>query len=149
MFWNTLIGEGLIEYGFHDSAADLTQAPARRPDVGAARAPKPSTSSTTPTSRAAWASAAARFGLAPLHLLLRVIGVRIISKTRVWTGGAFQWGSPVTVTQYGVTVRRSAQGTEIRFPSGETVNLAPDAPLARSEKHVTAMNGSSLSEPLV
>jgi hypothetical protein len=63
----------------------------------------------------------------PLHLLLRVLGVRIVSARKVWSGGAYLWGSAVTVTQRGVVVRRSAGGTQIRFPSGNTVDLPADA----------------------
>jgi hypothetical protein len=54
--------------------------------------------------------------------------LRIISNSRLWTGGSFHWGSPVTISQYGVTVRRATNGTEIRFPSGDSVNLPADAP---------------------
>ena len=67
-------------------------------------------------------------GLVPLHLLMRVLGVRILSKNRIWTGGEFHWGSTVTITQYGVTVKRSPQGTTVDFPSGESISLPPDAP---------------------
>ncbi len=126
LFWNTLIGEGLIEYGFHDSAANLTRR-LLSAQTSVLRGTKAFYEFYHADEPRGLGERGSSFGLAPLHLLLRVIGVRIISKTRVWTGGDFQWGSPVTVTQYGVTVRRSAQGTEIRFPSSETVNLAPDA----------------------
>ena len=66
--------------------------------------------------------------LPPLHLLLRVLGVRVISKTKVWTGGAFPWDRPVKVTHKGVAVERSAQGTRITFASKQIVELPPDAP---------------------
>jgi hypothetical protein len=64
--------------------------------------------------------------LIPLHLLLRVIGVRVVSDRKVWTGGPFTWNSPVTVRQHGVTVQRSAEGTHIEFPSGHIVDVAND-----------------------
>ncbi|MBE0691361.1 MAG: hypothetical protein IH587_14680, partial [Anaerolineae bacterium] len=67
-------------------------------------------------------------GLPPLHLLLRVLGVRVISQTKVWTGGAFPWGAPVKVTHRGVIVERSAQGTRVTFPSGRIAELPADAP---------------------
>ncbi len=126
-FWNTLIGEGLIEYGFHESAADLTRR-LLNAQTSVLRATKAFSEFYHADEPRGLGERGSSFGIAPLHLLLRVFGVRIVSKTRVWTGGAFNWGDPVTVTHYGVTVHRSAQGTEIRFPSGETVNLAPDAP---------------------
>ena len=63
----------------------------------------------------------------PLHLLVRVLGVRIVSAGKVWAGGAFAWEKPVTVTQHGVTVRRSREGTQITFPSGYEVELTGDS----------------------
>ena len=66
-------------------------------------------------------------GIIPVHLLMRVLGVRIQSKKQVWTGGAYHWGKAVSVTQYGVTVTRSADGTHIEFASGNVVDLPPTA----------------------
>ncbi|MCC6614703.1 MAG: hypothetical protein IT320_14585 [Anaerolineae bacterium] len=67
-------------------------------------------------------------GLPPLHLLLRVLGVRVISPTKVWTGGPFPWGAPVRVTQHGVVIERAAAGTRVTFPSGHIAELPADAP---------------------
>lgn len=66
-------------------------------------------------------------GIVPLHLLLKIVGVRIISTGRVWTGGDFHWQTPITITQFGVTVTRTAENTAIKFPSGYEVELAKDA----------------------
>jgi hypothetical protein len=102
---NTLLGEGLLEYG--DALAGEV---VRR--QFAAPTTVPPMAETLP----------------PLHLLLRVLGVRVISKTKVWTGGAFPWGRPIKLTHKGVTVERSAQGTRITFASKQVVELPPDAP---------------------
>jgi len=67
-------------------------------------------------------------GLPPLHLLLRVLGLRVISPTKVWTGGPFPWAAPVRVTQRGVTIERSVEGTRITFASGHVAELPADAP---------------------
>jgi hypothetical protein len=101
---NTLLGEGLLEYG--DALAGEV---VRRQLTG--RAATPVTAESLP----------------PLHLLLRTIGVRVISKTKVWTGGAYLWDRPIKVTHKGVTVERSAQGTRITFASKQAVELPPDA----------------------
>src|SRR5690606_11918729 len=45
-------------------------------------------------------------GIAPLYLLPTVFGVMIVSRSRVWAGGAFKWNTPVTVRQHGITVTR-------------------------------------------
>ncbi len=66
-------------------------------------------------------------GIVPLHLLMRVLGVQITPTGRVWIGGKLSWGSPVTVTQYQVSVHRSDDGTTIHFPDGQVITLPPDA----------------------
>lgn len=65
-------------------------------------------------------------GIVPLYLLLRILGVRVISSSKVWVGGAFEWGKPVTVTQREVTVQRSVESTQIEFPSGHKVEVTGD-----------------------
>ncbi|MFN8452697.1 MAG: hypothetical protein U0521_29845, partial [Anaerolineae bacterium] len=126
-YWLTLIGEGLIEHNRIDLATELIKRLlAAQTDV--LRTSKAFYEFYLADEARGMGERGSTLGLVPLHLLLRVLGVRIISKTRVWTGGAFAWGSPVTVTQRGVTVRRSADGTVVRFPSGSTVQLAADAP---------------------
>ncbi len=127
LYWLTLIGEGLIEYERVDLAAELVKRILAAQST-VLRDAKAFYEFYHADAARGLGERGSTFGLAPLHLLLRVLGVRIMSKTRVWTGGAFPWGSPVSVTLHGVTVRRSAQGTEICFPSGDTVNLPANAP---------------------
>lgn len=126
-YWLTLIGEGLIEHNRVDLATELLKR------LLAAQTAVLQSSKTFfefyhADEPRGLGERGSTMGLVPLHLLMRVLGVRIMSKSRVWTGGAFAWGSPVTVSQHGVTVTRSAQGTEVRFPSGSAVSLAADAP---------------------
>ncbi len=67
-------------------------------------------------------------GVVPLRLLTQLIGVRIVSSGKVWTGGPFGWGRTVTLQQYGVHVRRTTRSITIDFPSGHQVKLDKDAP---------------------
>lgn len=126
-FWLTLIGEGLIEYGYLAEATELIQQlmTAQITALKQDHAFYEFYDADTPRGLGERGSSA---GIVPLHLLLRVLGVRVVSGTRVWTGGAYLWGDPVTVTQQGVVVRRAATGTQIRFPSGNTIDLPADAP---------------------
>lgn len=126
-YWLTLIGEGLIERNRVDLATELLKR-LLAAQTAVLRTSKAFYEFYDADEPRGMGERGSTMGLVPLHLLLRVLGVRIVSKTRVWTGGAFAWGSPVTVTQHSVTVTRSAQGTEVRFPSGSTVTLAADAP---------------------
>lgn len=67
-------------------------------------------------------------GIVPLYAVQRVIGARVLSPVKVWAGGPFHWGEPVSLYQHGVSIRRSADATDITFPSGHTATLPPDAP---------------------
>lgn len=127
VYWLTLIGEGLIEHDRVDLATDLLKR-LLGAQTAVLRETKAFAEFYHADSARGLGERGSTLGLVPLHLLLRVLGVRIVSKTRVWTGGAYAWGSPVTVTQHGVTVRRSQTGTEIHFPSGEAITLPANAP---------------------
>jgi hypothetical protein len=121
-YWTTVMGEGLIEYGYAADAAALAQRLSahimqhlkthKRFDAyyGGSNAEQGSIA-----------------GVLPLHLLMRLWGVRVISATRVWAGGAYVWGTPIRIMQHGVVVERSTDGSRITFPSGKVVELASDA----------------------
>lgn len=127
-FWMTLLGEGLIEAGRLAEAAQI----ARRALAAAARSLVMDgqfyeyyhADGNGHTGERGHVN-----GTAPLHLLLRVFGVRIIDARRVWIGGDFVWDRPVTVRQHGVIVERSAHGSRIAFPSGRTIELPADVPM--------------------
>ena len=125
-WWMTIIGEGLVEYGKADEAAAVLRYALKMVTRGL----REQHTFTELQLNMDEQSAGVRghiAGLPPLHLLLRVLGVRVISATKVWTGGAFVWGAPVKVTHKGVIVERSSDGTRVTFPSGTVVELAVDA----------------------
>src|SRR5690606_22469331 len=125
-FWLTLVGEGLIELGQYELAAEILRRLLKTQVAVLAREREFSEfyHSDAPIGLGEGGHLA---GIAPLHLLLRVLGVRVISPGKVWTGGPFVWETPVTVRHRGVVVRRSNEGTAIEFPSGHSVVLPADA----------------------
>jgi hypothetical protein len=125
-FWATLLGEGLIEAGYLDKAADLLKR-LLNVQVETLKQKRHFTEFYHSDELTGLGEHGHLSGIIPLHLFLRVIGVRIISGGKVWTGGAFAWGQPITVTQHGVVVQRSAEGTSVTFPSGHQVKLAANA----------------------
>jgi hypothetical protein len=126
-FWLTLIGEGLIEYGSVSEATDMLKR-LLKAQIAVLRQEHSFYEFYHADEPRGLGERGSSAGIVPLHLLLRVLGLRIVSSRRLWAGGEFAWGSPVTVTQHGVVVRRSAEGTQIRFPSGNTLKLPFDAP---------------------
>lgn len=141
-FWLTLLAESLIETGRADLATDLLR---RLLNVQASvfketRSFAEFYHSDLPRGLGEPAHLA---GSVPLHLLLRVLGVHIISAHKVWTGGPYHWGQPVTVSQHAVTVRRSADETVVVFPSGHEVALPAGAPWQEVVDHTHAHRSSS------
>lgn len=125
MVWNTMLGEALLDYGYYAESADL---------LGRIVTAQLHTLKNEQAFREAYNSDALGgigavdyiWGVVPLHWLMRLIGVRIVSSTKVWAGGEYVLPWPVTVRHRGVEVRRSAGGTEIVFPSGKMVGLTDD-----------------------
>jgi hypothetical protein len=125
-YWITLIGEGLLANGKHGLASRLIKTLLA---TQTAVLKKQKTFSEfyhadQPIGRGEDHHIG---GIVPLYLLLRVLGVQIVNDRRLYTGGPFHWGHPVTIRQHGVEVRRSDTGTRVTFPSGYTVNLGGDA----------------------
>lgn len=125
-YWLTLIGEGLIEAGRYDLAAEML-ARLLKTQVAALKQDRHFSEFYHSDEPRGLGTPAHLGGIVPLHLLLRVLGVRVISASKVWTGGPYHWPEPVTLHQYGVTVRRSSDGTLIEFPSGAKQQLPAEA----------------------
>jgi plasmid stabilization system protein ParE len=126
-FWLTLIGEGLIECGYQAQAVTLLER-LLAAQVAVLRRERAFYEFYHADQPAGLGERGHTGGIVPLHLFLRVIGVRIIGPHKVWTGGPYLWSGPVTLRQHGVVVRRSAEGTEIRFASGRMKHLPATAP---------------------
>jgi hypothetical protein len=122
-FWLTLMGEGLVETGHPDIAYDIFSRllPVQ---VDVLKTRKAFSEFYHSDEAAGLGEEGHLGGIVPLYLLLRLLGVRIISGRKVWVGGAFPWEQSVTIRQHGVTVRRAADGTHIEFASGHTIDAA-------------------------
>ncbi len=125
LLWNTLIIEGLLQYGYTHEAATLfsrlldAQVKALKRDHGFREAYNSETGE-------GLGDLDELAGIVPLQLVMALIGLRIVSARRVWAGGVFALPNPVKVTQQGVEVMRSAGGTTVRFPSGHAVEVGPE-----------------------
>ena len=127
IFWLTLICQGLLKAGYRQEATDIVK---RLLDALSRVLGRDGR-----LAQFYHADEAKGFGeehhlagIAPLKLLSNVIGIRIIAADKVWLGGEFTWGQPVTVEQHGVTVTRSADESHVEFPSGHCIALDADAP---------------------
>jgi hypothetical protein len=125
--WNLLIGEGMLAYGFRQEAArlvahlvtgviqNLKQKRAfyqnYHADTGQGLGERNSVS-----------------GLAPVGLFLQVLGVQVLTPTRVRLEGNNPFPWPVTIQYKGLTVVREMERTLVRFPNGKFVTVDNPAP---------------------
>jgi hypothetical protein len=68
------------------------------------------------------------WGVAPVALFLRAVGVRLISPRRVFLEGHNPFPWPVTVRWKGLSVTKDGSTTTVSFPSGHTLTLTDEAP---------------------
>lgn len=122
-YWLTLMGEALIECGMMEQATELVQR-ILRVQTSVLKAHKRFSEFYNADKADGLGEPANLGGIVPLHLLTRVLGVRVISSTKVWVGGAFKWGQAVTIQQHGITVERNDNSTTVTFPSGYSTQVS-------------------------
>jgi len=128
ILWNEFIGEGLLKYGYRREAAELvkrlmtdvvenlkTEGSFRRTykaDTGQGQGERNSIS-----------------GLAPIHLFLQTLGVRVLTQSRVFLQGFNPFPWPVTVKYRGLTILRQREKTMVIFPDGQTQIITDPEPV--------------------
>jgi len=125
LYWLTLVGEALIEAGDIEAATDLIQR-ILGVQTQVLKATKRFSEFYHSDESEGLGEPSNISGIVPVHLLTRVLGVRIISARKVWIGGRFVWGKPVTIQQHGVVVERNAEETKLTFPNGVIKTVSDD-----------------------
>jgi hypothetical protein len=129
--WNMFICEGLLRYGFRTDAARIVahlmtgviqNLKQNRAFYARYHAEKGS----------GLGERNALSGLAPLGLFLRVLGVEILSSTRVKFEGVNPFPWDVTVQYKGLKVIRGQQKTEVIFANGKSVTVEDLEPVVVS-----------------
>ena len=120
-YWLTLICEGLITYGQAELAVDMLK---RLLNVQKNHLIENNTFHEFYNSDELSGHGEEGYleGIAPLHLFMKLIGIRVISTGRVQIGH-YYWDEPITLTQLGIKISRSQESTSIQFPSGHEVTL--------------------------
>jgi hypothetical protein len=120
--WNVMLLEGLLRYGHVQEAQALftrlmaAQVKALRRDHGFRGGYNSETGD-------GLGDIDELEGVLPLDVFMQFAGVHVLDSRRVRAGGAFALPDPVRVTQFGVEVTRRADGTTVRFPSGQVVEV--------------------------
>ena len=127
MVWNTLIGEGLLHYGYRNEAVELitrnmqTIIETLKQDHAFRRYYHVEDGHGSGERNAFT-------GLAPLGLFMKTLGVRIISPLRVALAGHNPFPWPVTIKYRGLTVLCQHDKTTVVFPDGQTVTIKDPKP---------------------
>jgi hypothetical protein len=127
MFWNSLVGEGLLEYGYRELAAQLvsklmTAVINNLKEEGNFRRQYDPETGTGSGDRNAIG------GLPPLQLFLKVLGIQIINPWKIRIDGTNPFPWPVTVKYQGLTILRQKEKTVVIFPDGQTTTITGSSP---------------------
>jgi hypothetical protein len=125
--WNSLIGEGLLHYGYTNEAVDLftrLMGPVTQ-ILKECHAFRRYFHAETGQGSGEWNALG---GLAPLGFFLEILGVRLISPFKVALKGFNPFPWPVTVKYRGMTILRQRENSIIIFPDGQTISINDPAP---------------------
>jgi len=125
--WNTLIGEGLLAYGYREEAAELVshlmEAIVRNLKQNSAFSRYYHVESGEGLGERNMLA-----GLAPLDLFLKALGVHLLSHNKVFLAGFNPFPWPVTVKYRGLTVLRRKDSTVVTFSDGQTTTITDPSP---------------------
>ncbi len=118
MQWNSMLVEGLVDYGYPAEAAELVSRLMQNM-LHTLKSEQAFREAYNPDKLEGLGERDYIWGVAPVGLFLRTLGVRLISPRKVWIGGLNPFPWPVTVKHKGVTVLKTAERTRVTFPDGQ------------------------------
>ena len=134
MFWNTMVGEGLVDYGYLDEAADLVGRLVEA-TLHALRVDKAFRQAYNADKPEGLGERDHLCGVAPIYLFLYVLGVRLISPQKVWVRGRHPFPWPVILRWRGLRLECLSDRTIITFPDGQSVEVKGDEPQIVEQIH--------------
>jgi hypothetical protein len=120
MMWNTMIGEGLVRHGYRDEAADLITR-LMTAMIHTLKTEKCFREAYNPDKLEGLGDRDYLWGVAPCHLFLQTVGIRIVNKDKVTIEGYNPFPWPITVRHHGVAVTRQPGRdgvVDVQFPEG-------------------------------
>jgi hypothetical protein len=127
LMWNTMLGEGLLRYGFRAEAAELVTR-LMRAALHTLRQEKAFREAYNADRPEGLGERDYLWGVAPVALFMQTLGVRFVSPRKVCLEGRNPFPWPVTVRWKGLSVTRGPERTTVTFPSGHTAETTDDAP---------------------
>lgn len=127
LIYNSLIGAGLIQYGYRERAAELLQR-LMKTIITNLKEEHAFRRYYHAESGRGLGDRNALQGLAPIGLFMEVLGLKIHSPYQIFLEGFNPFPWPVTVKYKGLTVLRLADKTNITFPDGQSVIVSDPSP---------------------
>ena len=125
--WCLFIGEGLLSYGYRDTAAELITNIMNGINH-ALREDGCFKEYFNAKSAKGYGDNDGIRGLAPLGFFLETLGVQILSNEQIRLSGVNPFPWPVTVKFRGMTVLRGLEKTQVIFPDGQTILVEEPEP---------------------
>ncbi len=125
MYWNTLIVEGLMRYGFVDEAADLVSR-LMQAMIASLRQDGAFRQRYHPDHPRGYGERDHLLGVLPIGLFLEVLGIQFLSdsKVRVCSRNPFPW--PITVRWRGLEIVHDATHTLVTFVDGQQAEVGDE-----------------------
>ncbi|HEY45625.1 MAG TPA: hypothetical protein G4O14_02440 [Anaerolineae bacterium] len=127
LFWNTLLGEGLADYGYLEQAAELVRR-LMEATLHCLRVDKAFREAYNADQPVGIGERDHLWGVAPVHLFLYVLGVRLISPRKVWLRGRNPFPWPVRLRWRGLELECLEDRTLVTFPNGQQVEVSGEEP---------------------
>jgi hypothetical protein len=133
MMWNTMLGEGLLHYGFRAEAADLVMR-LMTAMLATLREQKSFREAYNADQLEGLGDRDYLWGVAPVALFMQVLGVRLVGSRKVYLEGRNPFPWPVTIRYKGLTIVRglaqedALAETTVTFPSGRSIVVKGEAP---------------------
>jgi hypothetical protein len=125
--WNSLVGEGMLAYGFRSEAARLT-AHLMNAAIQNLKQNRSFYQRYHAERGVGIGERNSLHGLAPVGLFMETLGVRILSARRVRLEGRNEFPWPVMIKYKGLTIVRAHDRTVVTFSNGEIVTITDTAP---------------------
>ena len=129
--WNLFVGEGLLHYGYRSDAARLV-AHLMTGIIQSLKQNRAFYARYHAENGSGMGERNSLSGLAPVDLFLRVLGVEILSATRVKLEGENPFPWDVTIHFRGLKVIRGQEKTEVIFANGKSVTVTDIEPVVVS-----------------
>jgi len=122
MMWNTMLGEGLVDYGYRAEAAELVTR-LMQPILHCLKTEKAFREAYHSEQLGGLGDKDYLWGVAPVALFMRVLGVRLVGPHKVYLEGHNPFPWPVTIRHKGLTIVRGAETTTVTFPNGRSATV--------------------------